>query len=213
MLKMNVLIADDHMIVRIGVKMLLQNSYPKMIVHEAERFGNVIDLLTDHNIELLILDINMPEGNNIDVIAKIKVLRPKVKIIMFSTYSEDVYGLRYLELGVDGYLNKGASNAEFKKAVDTVLANGKYISDQLKNKMLLRMTNQGSMAINPISELSNQELEVAKLIGKGLGTIEIADALHVKMSTVSTYKRRIFEKLQISNVIALTEMLRLYNVG
>lgn len=128
---------------------------------------------------------------------------------MFSAYDEEQYALRYIHAGANGFLNKDSSDAEILLAVRSVLETGKYISPSIKEKILENVFLK--TPINPLETLSDREAEVARLLAKGEGNLEIANRLNIQMTTVSTYKNRIFEKLKINNVVSLVEILKIYN--
>jgi len=198
----HVLIADDHGVVRYGMMLLLKDLFPAASLHQASSFNEALKIIAEQHISLLILDINIAGGNNVQMLNTVKLKQPDIKVLMFSAYSEQLYAVRYIQAGADGYLHKDSSDSEIKKAVKTVLAGKNYISDTVKDAMVSTMLN-GSAAVNTLNVLSNRELEVAKLLVDGLGILEIAGVLNLHTSTVSTYKARIFEKMEVKNLADL----------
>lgn len=208
---MKVLIADDHSVVRQGVSLILREAFIGMTVIHTDSFVNAITILNDNFFDLLLLDINLPGGNRIAMIDEIKTVQKDIKILMFSAYDEDQYALRYVQAGVQGYLNKLSSEDKIIEAVKTILDGGTYIGDKIKERISENKLNKVSG--NPLDVLSARELEIAGLLAKGDGNLEIANKLDIGTSTVSTYKSRIFEKLGVSNVVSLVEKFNLYTRG
>lgn len=203
------LISDDHSIVRQGVSLLINELFLNPKIYVSGNFKDTLKILNETNVDLLILDINFPEGNSINIIKDIKNIRPQIKILIFTAYNEDIYALRYLNSGASGYLNKGCSEEELKQAITSMTISGKYLTQNVKDKILDSYISKSP--INPIEQLSNRELEVAKMLIKGYGNLEISDLLNIKKTTVSTFKNRILEKLEIDNLAELIELFRLYN--
>ncbi len=203
------LIADDHSIVRQGVSLLIKELFFNAKIHQAGNFKETLKVLKETPIDLLVLDINFPDGNSLNIIADIKAIQPDIKILILSAYDEDIYALRYLNAGASGYLNKGSKEEEMKQALKSMMLSGKYITQNIKDRILDSYISK--KPINPLELLSNREVEVARLLIKGYGNMEIAEQLQVKKSTVSTFKNRIFEKLEINNLADLIDFFQLYN--
>lgn len=205
---MNILIADDHSVVRQGVALILREAFKTIEIYHADSFQEVVVKLKKQSVNLLLLDINLPGGNCVGMISRVKDLQPATKILMFSAFDEEQYALRYLHAGVDGYLNKLSSEEKIIEAVTEILQGGRYFSNKVKERIFENVINK--MPDNPLDSLSNRELEIADLLAKGEGNLEIANRLDIKMSTVSTYKSRIFDKLGITNVVSLVEKFKMY---
>lgn len=203
------LIADDHSIVRQGVSLLIKELFFNAKIHHAGNFKETLKTLRETKIDLLVLDINFPDGNSLNIIAEAKAIQPEMKILIFSAYDEDIYALRYLNAGASGYLNKGSNEEEMKLALKSMMVSGKYITQNIKDRILDSYISK--KPINPLELLSNREVEVARLLIKGYGNMEIAEHLNIKKSTVSTFKNRIFEKLEIDNLADLIDFFQLYN--
>lgn len=204
----SILIADDHSIVRQGVSIVVKELFfnPKLFL--AGTFKETLKVVRENTLDLLILDINFPDGNSLKILEEIKSLQPELKIMIFTAYDEDIYALRYLNAGATGYLNKGCTEDEMKNALNSMMLNGKYITPNIKDKILDSYITK--KPINPLDTLSIREIEVARLFIKGFGNMEIAEFLNIKKSTVSTFKNRIFEKLEINNIAELIEFFKLY---
>ncbi|NLR59551.1 response regulator transcription factor [Chitinophaga polysaccharea] len=208
----HVLIADDHSIVRLGIKQIICSLPGNMLVTEARTFDETISLIEAKHFDLLILDINMPGGNNRQMIDAVKLRLPDVRILVCSAYEEMLYALDYLQTGADGYIEKNSIDEEFKTAINAVLGGEKYISKAVREQLIRKYTRQESQSPGPFSGLSSREIEVMNLLTKGLPLIKIAEILHLQLTTVSTYKARIFEKTGVKNVIALVEKAQMYQV-
>lgn len=207
--KINFLVADDHTVVRQGLSMIIKELYVNATVFQVENFTAILEVLQRNPIDVLILDINFPDGNSITLIPEVKKLRPELKIMIFSAFDETVHALRFFNAGANGYLNKLSEEDEIKFAISTLVTEGKYISDFTKEKILNSYLLGKKM--NPIEHLSGREIEIARLLVKGYGNLEISNALDIQKTTVSTYKKRIFEKLQIDNLAALIELFTFFN--
>jgi len=208
---MKILIADDHSVVRQGVSLILRDYFTGMEVTQAETFDSTLEMLKRESFSLMLLDINLPGGNSITMIGDVRAIQEKVKILVFSAYDEDQYALRYIQAGADGYVNKLSSEDKIIEAVKTILAGEKYVSYTLKK--LLAQHPDVKLNDNPFYLLSNREMEIMLLLVNGEGNLEIANKLDIKMSTVSTYKSRIFEKLGVNNVVTLAEKFRLHSTN
>ncbi|SFC15994.1 DNA-binding response regulator, NarL/FixJ family, contains REC and HTH domains [Parapedobacter composti] len=208
-----VLIADDHGIVRLGTSIVIKEALPLANITQAGDVDELIRFLSEKQYDLLLLDINMPGGNNITMVEKVLAVQPGIKILVFSSYDETLYALRYLQAGASGYLSKNASKTELKNAILAVVQRGKYMSPEIQELYYHTLTMGKSFiaADNPLNKLSNREVDVAKYLVQGMGIQDVSKTLNLSTSTVSTYKTRIFEKLQVNNLVELIEKFRLYS--
>jgi two-component system, NarL family, invasion response regulator UvrY len=207
----HILIADDHAVVRYGTLLILKDAFAEMRFTEAADLGQVLDLLSAQSFDLLILDINIPGGNNLTMIDAIRLRQPEIKIMIFSGYDEHLFARRYLQHGVQGYLSKHSPEIEIVVAVETILFKKEiYASTNMKQQILTGVAGNKVSSTNPLSMLSNRELDVTLMLIKGVGLAEISASLNLQISTVSTYKTRIFEKLEVTNVIELAELVKIY---
>ncbi len=204
----NILIADDHpIVINATIGIIKELFSANTLFHAANNYEKIIKILETCYIDLLILDVNMPGIKSHSVITKIKSLQPDIKILVFSSYDEDLYALRYIQAGVNGYLQKDCSEEELRTAVRSVMEKGKYASKNLVESILFnRITKDGKLPENPFEQLSKREMEVAQLIIDGYGVLEIGNTLSIKISTVSTYKNRVFEKLGVNNIPELYQL-------
>jgi len=204
---LKILLVDDHSVVRHGVSVLLKKAFDGVTITHADNFDELLSKLNQKQ-DLIFLDINLPGGNSTKMIEEIRKNHPDLLIMMFSAYDESRYALRYIHAGANGFLNKYSKDEEIIKAVQSLLESGKYISDVVKEIILENALLK--KPVNPLEKLSDREIEVAELLVNGDGNLEISNKLNIQMSTVSTFKTRIFDKLSINNVVKLVEILRVY---
>lgn len=206
---LSILIADDHSIVRSGLKILIGKDHMATI-EEASDGNETIERMKEKKFDLAILDINMPDTNSAQLIEYIRAHYPETKILIFSTHPEHLYAKRYFKMGVNGYLNKEATDAETRKAIQIILSAKRYASAKVM-EILMNEALEGAKE-NPFDNLSSREFEVASLLIQGKALNEITNILHVHTSTIGTHKAHIFEKLNVSNVIELNELAKLYGM-
>lgn len=202
-----ILLVDDHFIVRSGMSFLLKNEIDGIQVFEANNFPEAIAELEKNFFDLVILEINLSGGKKHHMIADLRELQKDVKILIFSVYEEDIYAFRYIQAGANGYLNKLSESDTIVKAVKAVLKVGIYISADILDKLISFSQNKKENR-NPLVKLSQREFEIAGLLVKGYGNLEIANELDIKMTTVSTHKLNIFKKARITNIIELSELFK-----
>ena len=204
------LLIDDHAIVRSGIKFWLSAEYHNSEIDEAESGKEASQKIDDSDYDLILLDIHMPETNSFELIKSILNTRPDSKVLIFSMNSEGVYAKRFLKAGAMGFVSKDAPIEELKKAVDLILNNKKYFSDAFLGSIVDEKF--GNEYNNPFSSLSDREFEITNLLLEGKAVGEISILLNIKNSTTGTYKARIFEKLNIQNVLQLNDLAILYNI-
>lgn len=205
--ELKILLVDDHSVVRHGTSLLLQKAFEGIIISHADNYEDAIGKL-NQNQDVVFLDINIPGGNSTKMVEKIRQTYPELLIMMFSAYDEAHYALRYIKSGANGYLNKYSNDSEIIKAVKSLIETGKYLSDTVKEKIIENTFSNNP--VNPLEKLSEREIEVAELLVSGEGNLEISNKLNIQMSTVSTFKSRIFEKLGVNNIVKLVEVLNIY---
>lgn len=205
-----ILVADDHGIVCMGLIQIIKQLRPHALLSEVEDYKSLTSLIAKENFDLVILDVNMPNGTFQQAIDFIHLKQPSIKILVFSSQDEHLYALRYLKLGADGFLNKHSSKVKIDEALSAMLNKGKYLSEEVKDS-LLPQSNKNHTSGSPLETLSNRELEVANKLVTGLPLKELSVQLNLHSSTVSTYKNRVFEKLEIQSIPELVEILRIYS--
>jgi two-component system invasion response regulator UvrY len=207
---MNILIVEDHPLIRSGLKHLLLEATPDATVAQATTFPLALTLLDQENFDLLILDIDIPGGENIRMMEIVRRKQPNIIILINSGYDEHVYALPYMQAGADGFLSKQATQEEFYQAYCTLISKGKYVSHRVQQILLTSLGRNGiKKTKNPLTTLSQREMAVMQLLTEGKWTKEIASILNVKENTISTYKRRIFDKLEVSDEIELSKKVSL----
>jgi DNA-binding NarL/FixJ family response regulator len=206
----SILIAEDHSVVRMGIIFLVKELYADAEIIETETFDEAIQVLNKRHFDVLLLDIHIPGGDNLQMVEAVKLRQPATAVLIVSSYDEQLYALRYIRAGAHGYLQKNAGPEEIKKAIKKVLNNEKYISQLIREQLVMQKLDPNNKQ-NEVDTLSNRETEIMQLLVRGSSTSEIKETLNIQDSTVSTYKVKIFEKMQVSNVVELAEKLRLLN--
>ena len=197
-----ILIADDHSAIRIGVKQICAGEFPSVQFGEAVNYSEVFQKLKETNWDILILDIDLPGRNGLDILKQVKAEKYKVPVLMFSFHGEELIALRALKMGASGYLSKDAADLELVKAINKIIDGKKYVSQSLSEK-LLDMMDENS-AREPHELLSDREYQTMILIASGKTVSEIADILFLSTPTISTYRARILQKMKLKNNAELT---------
>jgi len=203
--------ADDHSMITKSLSFILKDLYSNAEIFQINNIAGIIKTLNKSEIHLLLLDISFPDGDTLKIIPTLKKIQPELKILIFSGHEEDIYAMRYINAGANGYLSKLSNEDEIKNAITEILNTGKYFSRNLQEKIMDNYIF--NKPTNLLEQLSNRELEIARLLTEGYGNTEICNELNLQKSTVSTYKTRIFEKLEINSVPDLIRLFDLYNHG
>lgn len=206
----NILLADDHAIIRTGLKLFIANYIAHSDIDEAWDGDSAYQKIKEKDYQLIVLDINMPATDSLGLVSNIIALKPLSSILMFTMNPEDIYAKKYLQLGVKGYLSKSAPEHEIKKALDLVISGKRYMSPSLSNTLLEDAIS--NKVNNPFDSLSPREFEIVLHLIKGESSSKICEALDLQASTVGTYKSRLFSKLNCKNIIELNELAKLYNL-
>ncbi|HEY1233666.1 MAG TPA: response regulator transcription factor [Candidatus Binatia bacterium] len=192
---MRVLIADDHPIFRAGLKETLLKDKAVISVGEADTGQKVLDLARKHRWDVVILDIAMPGKDGLEVLQELRRERPNLPVLVLSGHPEDQLALRFLMAGAAGYLTKDRAPTVLLDAVKKVAYGGRYVSEAMAEKLVLRL---GSEAATPLHEnLSHREYQVMRMLAQGKAVNEIAKALFLSDRTVSTYRARVLEKMNL----------------
>lgn len=201
---MKVLVADDHGFMRRGIRQVLEEEFSTVVVHEAHNGTVALEKFQRETFDSVVLDINLPDKNGIEVLKELKQIHPEIPIIVLSLYPEEQYALRAMRAGASSYLTKERAPEELVQAMKKVLQGGKYITESLGEKLVERL-NQPVNDVNrlPHQILSDRELNVLVLIGKGESLTEISERLSISIKTVSTYRSRILEKLHLTSTAEL----------
>lgn len=197
-----ILIADDHPVVRKGLKDILTNEIREVTCGEAKNAQEVLDQVEHQGWDLVILDISMPGRSGLDVLKDLRQRRRGLRILVLSVHSEEQYGERALMAGAAGYLNKGSVPDELVRAVRHVLEGRTYVSQAMAERLAVHL-KQDTTDRPPHESLSDREFEVLRLIGSGKSTAQIAAELHLSATTVSTYRARVLTKMNMKTTAEL----------
>lgn len=199
---LKILIADDHPIVRKGLKQILEEGPHRVQCDEAKDGNEVLHKTQDHVYDLVLLDIAMPKVNGIDCLKQIKKEQPRTPVLIISMYPEEQYAVRAFKAGASGYLTKQSAADELLLAIKKVLAGKRYVSASLAEKLAWQLQTDSNLA--PHEKLSDREFQVLQMIASGMTATQIADELFLSVKTISTYRARILEKMDLKNNAELT---------
>jgi two-component system invasion response regulator UvrY len=197
-----ILIADDHTIVREGLKQILAETPDMAVAGEACNGQEVLEKIWKNDYDVVLLDISMPGRSGLDILKEIKSERPKISVLILSMYSEEQYAIRALRAGASGYMTKEGAPDELIEAIRKVSQGRKYISPSLAEKLAFNLESGSEKA--PHEDLSDREYQVMCMIASGKTIKEIADELSLSVKTISTYRSRILEKMGMKSNAALT---------
>lgn len=212
-----VVLTDDHVFVRDGIKSLLENEVNITVVGEAADGLEALTLIDEVKPDLLILDIRMPNLTGIEVVEQLRAKNNFVKIIMLSMHESEEYVLKSIQAGADGYLLKGSSKEEFLKAVQTVSAGGKYFSGDISS-ILIGQLNNSSLSTEPKQQLGEEQVitkrekEILKLLLSGKGNKEIAESLDISKRTAEVHRFNLMKKLKVKNLMELSNKATEYSL-
>jgi len=194
---MNIIIADDHTVVRQGLKQILAAEADMLVVGEAKNFTETLKVVRTLNWDVLILDYSMPGGNGLQVLKEIKQSFPQRPVLILSMHPEDAIAISALRAGAAGYMNKECASEELTIAIRKAVSGKKYVSAALAEKLAVEL-EEGSEGL-PHESLSDREYRVMWMIASGKSISNIAEELSLSPNTVSTYRIRIFKKLKVEN--------------
>lgn len=192
-----ILVADDHSVVRKGLKLILEEGFPGAEVVEVSNAEEAIEKVMQQEWDVVISDLSMPGRSGLDALQQIKVINSKIPVLILSIHPEEQYAMRALKSGASGYLNKEMAPDELVKAVEKVMSGKKYITASIAEKLASVFDDDVSKA--PHDQLSDREFSVMKMIASGKSLSEIADSLFLSVTTVSTYRSRIMSKMNMKN--------------
>jgi two-component system invasion response regulator UvrY len=192
-----VLVADDHAVVRRGVVQILDEAPDMIAAGEASTGRQVLNEVQERDFEVLVLDIGMPDGSGLEVLSQLQTLKPELRVLILSMYPEKQYAIRALKAGAAGYLTKESAPGELLTAIRRVAQGGKYITQALAEELAAGLV--GETEKPPSESLSDREYQVVRLLARGKTVTEIASELALSIKTISTYRARILEKLNLRN--------------
>lgn len=191
-LKVNILIVDDHAVVREGLKYILSKADDLCVICEAGNAPDGMALRRKHPCDLVLLDLSLPGKSGVELLKMLRDEFPRVRVLILSTYPEDQYAVRVLNQGASGYLTKESAPEQMVTAIRKVAGGGKYISPAMAERLVDEIATDAHHA--PHELLSDREFEVFKLIAKGKSLTDIARGMHVSIKTISTHRARILDK-------------------
>jgi two-component system invasion response regulator UvrY len=198
-----ILIADDHAVVREGIKRILAETEDLIVTGEARTGSEVLANVAAHACDMVLLDISMPGRNGLDILRELKHVKPKLAVIVFSIHRADQYAVRAFKAGASGYVTKESIPDELVTAIRRVAHGGRYVSPSLAEELVLELTIAEKAPLH--ASLSNREFQVLCMFASGKSATEIADELSLSIKTVRTYRSHILEKLHLKTT---TDLIR-----
>ncbi|MBP1838912.1 response regulator [Formosa algae] len=213
----NVVLADDHILVRDGIKSLLEDQEGIHVVAEASNGKEALDVVETALPDVLIVDIRMPEMNGIEVVAELKKTNKAVKTLVLSMHDSEEYVLNAINAGADGYLLKGSSKEEFMKALQMIASGGKYFTGDISSIIINSMVNKGGQQVEEDQpeatfKLTKREKQILGLVLDGKSNKEIAEDLDVSKRTAEVHRFNLMKKLDVKNLIELTKVASKYRL-
>jgi DNA-binding NarL/FixJ family response regulator len=207
---LQILLVDDHELIRAGLKQVLQAGLGKMVVGEAANATDAMTLLQKQNWDIAITDITLPGRSGLDLLVEFKNMRPEMPVLVLSVLSEDEIAMRVLKAGAAGLVHKETSGEELVKAVRKVLAGGKYVSPSLAEKLAMQIGNP--QVDDPHKKLSDREYLVMTMLASGKTLTQISKILSLSIKTISTYRSRILQKMHMATNAELTRYALKHNL-
>ena len=197
-----VLIADDHAILRRGLAQIISEAGDMEVCAEAESGAQTVKLARENAVDVVLLDITMPDRNGLDTLKQLKKEKPKLSVLMLSMHPEETYALRAIKAGASGYLNKQSAPAQLVTAIRQVAGGRRYISPAVAEELAGTIADGSDRPAH--ATLSDREYETMRLIASGKTLTEIAEEMHLSVKTVSVYRARVLQKMQLKNNAELT---------
>lgn len=201
-----IVVVDDHPLMRKGLVMSLEAETDLHVVAQASNAEDGIGVIEAEDPDLVVVDISLPGMSGIELVKQLQSMRPQINTLVVSRHDESLYAERAIRAGAKGYVMKLAAPDELVKAVRKVMNGGIYVSEKVNERLLMGMISGKEMVSqSPLDVLSDRELEVFELTGKGFGTRDISERLHLSVKTVESYRARIKTKLNLSNAAELMQ--------
>jgi DNA-binding NarL/FixJ family response regulator len=206
-MSIRVVLAEDHALVRSGIRALLEGSAQIAVVGEASNGRQAVDMSREMLPQLVLMDVAMPGLNGIEAARQIRAAQPEVRVLMLSMHEDHQYVFESLKSGANGYVLKASAFQELLMAIDTVMDGKSYISPALSDRVMNDYVRRakGENADTELSKLSGREREVLQLIAEGKSSAEVAEVLHISVRTVDTHRHNIMTKLEIHSIAGLTK--------
>jgi len=199
---LKILLADDHAVVRQGVKHILAEAFVQATFGEAQNVHELLTLICNEHWDIVVLDLGMPEGNGLEALKQIKHDHPHLPVLILSMFPEDQYAVRTIRAGAAGYLNKESAPEELVQAIRKILHGGQYISAAVADELVMYARNDDDQPLH--KQLSDREYQVLCLIASGKEVKEISTELALSAKTISTYRSRLLEKMNMETNAELT---------
>lgn len=204
MANIRVVLVDDHKIVRDGIKLMIRQHPGVEVVAEAENGKEVIEICSKENIDLVIMDINMPQMDGIEATGRIKSNYPEIKILALTMSNDNVHIRKMIQAGVSGYIMKSSGTVELREAIDTIMDGKHYFSDEAAKSIMMDLVkNKGVAKSNEPVSITDREIEILELIVKEFTNQEIADKLFISPRTVDAHRRNLLQKTGARNTAGL----------
>ncbi|MGZ4041753.1 MAG: response regulator, partial [Bacteroidia bacterium] len=194
--------ADDHELVRGGLARIIAEEFSSAVIHEVPNGISIEKIARSQKVDLIITDLSMPDKSGLEVLKQLRAELIKTPVLMLSIHPENQYAIRVLKAGGNGYISKDCPRADFVNAIRTILSGKKYISSDIAEKLAARFDSDQTKEQHEL--ISDREMQVLKLIASGKTVSEIADELSLSVTTISTYRRRLLEKMNLKNNAELT---------
>ena len=208
---LKILLADDHAVVRGGIRKFLEATQDIDIVAEATTGEEALAQVRKNDFDVMLLDISLPDLNGLEVLKRVKRERPNLRVLIFSMYPEDDFAVPAFEAGASGYLSKDSSPNQILLAIQTVASGASYVSPSMTERLLAGTVSAGKR--EPYETLSRREMEVLLMLSKGVSLTKIGEMLHLSVKTVSTYRTRILEKFDMESNAELTRYVLEHKLG
>jgi DNA-binding NarL/FixJ family response regulator len=199
---LRILLADDHAVVRHGVKQILAEAFAQATFGEAQSAHELLQLVGSERWDIVVLDLTMPGGNGLEALKQIKHDHPQLPVLILSMFPEDQYAVRTIRAGAAGYLNKESAPEELVQAIRKVLHGGEYISESVADELVLHARQKDDQALH--KHLSDREYQVLCLIASGKEVREISTELALSAKTISTFRARLLDKMNMKTNAELT---------
>lgn len=209
----HIITCDDHNIFLHGLKLLLEGNKKYQVINQYSSGKSLLGEVFKMDFDVLLLDINLVDSNGIELLKHIKSCKPASKVIMLSMHNDPSIAIRALQAGAHGYLHKNVDLDELSRAIDTVVAGNYYLLEETNQRMIQKIVMQRAAVDAPHAALSDRELEVLILLGEGASNSEVSQKLHLSPKTISTYKQRLLQKLQLSKPMQLFDYVRQHQLS
>lgn len=207
---MRIIVADDHSFIRRGLIQILRDEYPSVEIIEVGDGESLIKEVVLHDFDLVISDIDMPGRSGLEALGQIKKIKPDLPVLILSIYTEELYAVRVLKAGASGYMNKNAAPEELINAIQRISMGRKYIPNEIAERLLMHLEKDKNK--QPHELLATREFEIFKLLAMGKTISQIAEALSIAQTTVSTHRSRIMEKMGLATNSELTRYAMTHHI-